>query len=135
VLQKINDPVRATVICDTVTDLRDSIRKFQILAKQAQIKTVYSNKWEMDYSNGYVGVHANVLIPYNTAGGSSRNVRGEVQFHLSQINDGSQTSLDAISHLLYELGRMDEDQELTEVREKGMVTLFSSGIQNVVNRE
>ncbi|MBA3237781.1 MAG: hypothetical protein H0T62_05440 [Parachlamydiaceae bacterium] len=58
-----------------------------------------------------------------------------MQFHLSQINDGSKNSLDAISHLLYELGRMDEDPEITELREVGMVTLFSSGIHNIVNRE
>ncbi|MBA3237610.1 MAG: ATP-binding protein [Parachlamydiaceae bacterium] len=70
VLQKINDPVRATIICDNVRDLRDSIRRFQILTKQSQIKTVYSNKWEMDYSNGYVGVHANVLMTYNAPDGS-----------------------------------------------------------------
>ncbi|MBA3603411.1 MAG: hypothetical protein H0W50_07175 [Parachlamydiaceae bacterium] len=135
VIQKINDPIRATVICNTMTDLKNTILRFNIAAKQSLIKVVYSNKWDLNYTNGYVGVHANFLISYSTDG-IQKKVRGEVQFHLSHITDGSATSPDAIAHILYEEGRLEENPEVTLLRELSMKNIFSSGIKNVTrNRD
>jgi hypothetical protein len=132
VLQKINDPIRATIIAKNIPQLKQAIHKFKTeMESISGTKFVFSNKWNMEYTNGYVGVHSNFMMEHVTKEGSIKTVRGEVQFHLQQIVDETFTSANAISHTLYEQGRQDELPAITLFREQAMKTLFTGAILNI----
>ncbi len=132
VLQKINDPIRATIIAKDTEQLKKAIHLFKDeLEKQEGAKFVFSNKWNMEYTNGYVGVHCNFVLQIIAEDGTKKNVRGELQFHLEQIKDGTASSADAISHLLYEQGRKEEHPTNTLFREQAMKSLFTGAMANI----
>ena len=133
VLQKVNDPVRATIVAHNVQQLREAVRQFQSTVEgRDDLEAVFSNKWEEDYPNGYVGLHCNMKVEYTASDGETKTVRAEVQFHLSQILDGSKTCPDAVAHEFYEMGRKDENPEVTRIREDAMKAIFGEPIQRVM---
>lgn len=129
VLQKINDPLRATLICKDLTTLENTIREFFHASEESEIVVgqAYSNKFDAKYPSGYVGYHCNGIIKID-----GKEVRFEVQFHVQSIVDGTDTSLKELSHRLYESTRGDPGEEkiCIDVNSSGKL-LFGAGMSPI----
>lgn len=111
-LRRINDGIRASLLGNSVDEIKKAIVHFNEEAEKVGVKALFSNKWDESYENGYVGIHCNLLLSYTAPDGSEKHVRGELQFHFKQIVNGTPQSPNAVAHHLYEQGRINETNEV-----------------------
>jgi len=97
-VRRIGDAVRGTIIFESPKKMRQAIHKFQDLLARKGMKVVFDNKWIVSRKDGYTGVHAKLLL--KTPKGA--DVIGEIQFHLSDLCDGTSGSPKETAHRLYE---------------------------------
>jgi len=113
----INDSLRGTII---VNDIPQCLKVLAMLRNECAIvkyDLVFSNKFEDDYKNGYIGIHAKVVYKY-TFSGQERSVVSEVQIHFNAIENGTPFCPSQVTHSIYEQTR--------QINENGSVTSADS---------
>lgn len=114
----LNDSLRTSIFCDNLNQFKQTVDEFNKRAKQENWKVVYSNKFNENYSTGYIGLHAKVVITSDTG---DKKIMGEVQFHFRTIHDGTLSSIKEYCHKLYE-----ETRTANNSKDEQMLTLVAS---------
>jgi len=121
IIQKVNDCLRATLICKDINMLEETIKSFFELTEESEVflGQAYSNKFQESYDLGYVGYHCNGVMIVD-----GKKVRFEVQFHLEDIVDGTSSSIKELSHIVYEAARGSGDTPNSPINIKALGKLF-----------
>ena len=104
IIKLLSDSLRGTII---VKNISQCLKVLGMLRNECAIvdyDLVFSNKFEANYENGYVGVHAKIIYKY-TFSGQERSVVSEVQIHFNAIEDGTPLCPSQATHALYEMSR------------------------------
>lgn len=112
---KIRDALRGTLIAKTPKQISLIAKAIQDFVSRQGGEVIFRNFWEEERADGYVGVHAKVLLPFFDQEQEilkQKYVIAEIQIHLSSIMDGTKRSAKEREHKIYEkLRRDDFDKE------------------------
>jgi hypothetical protein len=97
----VNDALRGTIIVKDMHQAKQLIQHLTQSAGKCGHKVAFSNKFEANYENGYVGIHARLL--YNTPDGNQ--ILAEVQIHFETIENGTPECPSQHTHKAYEIVR------------------------------
>ena len=115
----LNDSLRGTIIIDSIPQCLTTLNMLRNECAIVHYDLVFSNKFDANYPNGYVGIHAKVVYKY-TFSGQKRSVVSEVQIHFNAIEDGTPSCPSQSTHGLYEESRkiLSQDDESKARKEK-----------------
>lgn len=114
VVQHIGDAIRGSLVFETPEHLRAGIEVFKRCAVGQRIEIAFGDKWNEPITEkslkklGYVAVHAKFRMP--VTGAPDKYIICELQFHIKEIFDGSESCLKEILHRLYKAMQMREEQ-------------------------
>ena len=98
VVGRAGDTVRGTIIANSPDGVRRAARTLVDKVHEVGGKIVFDNKFASPGVGGYMAVHGDVLLPLKSGG----TIQGEIQIHLSGINNGRSNSIKEQSHKIYE---------------------------------
>lgn len=100
----VNDMLRGSIIAHDPESLKQSINHLSTLAKKEGWDVTFNNKFEGNSPSGYVGVNSKLMLSFQKEG-VKQSMMCEVQFHLSQVFDGTKACPKELSHSIYEVTR------------------------------
>lgn len=113
--QKIRDALRGTLIADSPEQVSLIAAKIQDFVKRQGGELIFKNFWQdKERKNGYVGVHAKILLPFYVAHQGEtlkKIIIAEIQIHLRSFMDGTMRSAKEREHRIYEKVRKEEVDE------------------------
>lgn len=96
---RVGDALRGTLIVHTPAQIGFVSEEIRAYALRVGGKVFFRNYWEEERLDGYVAVHARLLLPVQ-----DRWVMAELQIHLDTIMDGTSYSVKQREHDLYVRG-------------------------------
>lgn len=133
IVGKVNDSLRATIICSTPEQMSVAIQLLKKKVEDEGYLIAFDDKFQEDieYYTGYVGVHATMVINGVNGEGKTVTVISEVQFHLEEVHDGTETSPKECAHLYYKFPSENKDAGFFRALSRGSMCLYGAALANV----
>ncbi len=127
---KIRDALRGTLIANTPKQVPLIAKGIQDFVSRQGGEVIFRNFWEEERADGYVGVHAKILLPFfdqEQETVEKKYVIAEIQIHLRSIMDGTKKSAKEREHKIYEKLRKEDFD--TETISSASMLLYLTGIK------
>ena len=127
---KIRDALRGTLIVNTPKQVPLIAKAIQDFVARQGGEVIFRNFWEEERADGYVGVHAKILLPFfdqEQETVEKKYVIAEIQIHLRSIMDGTKKSAKEREHKIYEKLRKEDFD--TETISSASMLLYLTGIK------
>lgn len=110
---EIGDALRGTISVDHPSQFNAIFEYLNNWISQINGTIYWNNYFNGEKDNGYVGVHATILLPFVNPKGEYRQIRTELQIHFRSIADGTENSPKERLHSLY-VDRLTSDTSSTK---------------------
>lgn len=129
----INDCLRGTIMVKDIDQAKQLISHLTKSSERMGYKIAYSNKFQANYPEGYVGIHARLL--YTAPNGEK--ILAEIQIHFNDIENGTPECPSQHTHKTYETVRIlpQTGAQNANIKTKGDLASkaeFAFGMTNVL---
>lgn len=128
--RKIGDALRGSIIVESEDSIPTVVDYLNKEIEQMGGKITYKNLFGENRENGYVGLHAKMLFPFENEKGEKRQILSEIQIHFRSVCDGTKNSRKERAHELYKGDLPQSDNWDSILSRVSSVFTFLSGLVN-----